>query len=130
MTIELRRIRAGDGAVLRSVRLAALLDEPSAFARSHAEEVKLPAEQWARAAAERAGGLDHATFFALEGHDGLGLVGGHRQGDVIELVSMWTSPVARGQGLGAKLVNKVIGEVAPLPSDPCKDELRMRREPI
>ena len=78
---------------------------------------------------------------------------------MIELVSMWTSPVGRGQGLGAKLVNKVIewadgdavelwvthgndnaqrlyarhgfavtGEVAPLPSDPCKDELRMRRE--
>ena len=65
MTIELRRIHAGDGAVLRSVRLAALLDEPSAFARSHAEEVEFPAEQWARAAAERAGGRDHATFSRL-----------------------------------------------------------------
>ncbi|MFT5201958.1 MAG: ribosomal protein S18 acetylase RimI-like enzyme [Candidatus Aldehydirespiratoraceae bacterium] len=161
MTIEVSRIQVGDGALLRGARLAALLDGPSAFAVSYEAEAAHDEGRWETLAAERSAGRDHATFFALERDIAVGLVGGHRNGDVAELVSMWTSPAARGQSLGAKLVEMVIeradgdaielwvthgndraqrlyerhgfavtGEVAPLPSDPCKDELRMRREPI
>jgi len=52
VTVEVRRIRAGEGERLRAIRLQALLDTPSAFAMPHQEEARLPAADW-EAAAER-----------------------------------------------------------------------------
>lgn len=155
--IEIRRVRPGDGERLRRVRLAALCDAPSAFARSYAEEVAEPPERWEAQARERSAGPDHTTFLAVDGDEVVGLVGGHRTGDEVELVSMWTDPAMRGHGVGALLVAAVVawadgdpvnlwvtvgndpahrlyercgfrttGEYAPLPSDPCRDEVRMR----
>ncbi len=161
MAISTRRIRPDDGQLLKKVRLAALLDTPSAFGSSHAAEVQNSDERWVELAAERAEGSDHATCFALDGDDVVGLVGGHRlDAETVELVSMWTDPSARGRGVGAVLVDAVVewadgsavelwvtrgndaaqrlyercgftvtGDVQPLPSDPCKDEVRMRRTP-
>jgi len=160
MTITTRRVRPDDVHALKRVRLAALLDTPSAFAMTHEEESGYPDDRWATSAVERSAGREHATFFAFDGDDVVGLVGGHRlDGDQgIELVSMWTSPTARGKGVGAALVDCVVewaagetvelwvtrgndsaqrlyercgfvetGDFQPLPSDPCKDETRMRR---
>ena len=109
-----------------------------------------------------AAGSEHTAFFAFDGGECVGLVGGHQAetGDHVDLVSMWTAPAARGKGVGAALVDAVIewadgravelwvtrgndaalrlyercgfvetGDHQPLPSDPCKDEIRMRRVP-
>jgi GNAT superfamily N-acetyltransferase len=101
-------------------------------------------------------------FLAWIGDDAVGIVGGFRptpEVAVIDLVSMWTSAVVRGAGIGRRLVDAVIdwarqtgvdrielwvtrgtdaaarlyesigfevtGDHQPLPSDPCKDEVRM-----
>lgn len=162
MTTSTRRIQPGEGGLLRRVRLAALLDTPSAFGSSYEAEAPQSDQRWAELAAQRADGPDHATFFALDGGRAVGLVGGHRvTQDTVELVSMWTSPEGRGQGVGALLVEAVVewaagttvelwvtqgndaalrlyercgfevtGDVQALPSDPCKDEIRMRRGPV
>ena len=159
--ISIRRIRSGEGSTLREVRLAALLDTPSAFGRSHDEETQFPAEEWEQRASAWSEGVVGATFFA-ERADGdgaavVGLVGAHRPGDgTVELVSMWSAPEARGAGVGRALVQAVLewagddqvwlwvtrgndpalrlyqrcgfvttGDFQPLPSDPCKDEIRM-----
>lgn len=161
MAISTRRIRPDDGPRLKRVRLAALLDTPSAFGSTHAAESHNTDERWAELAAERSEGTDHATFFAHDGDEAVGLVGGHRLDDrTVELVSMWTDPAARGAGVGVHLVEAVAawadgrtvelwvtrgndaalrlyercgfvetGDFQALPSDPCKDEIRMRREP-
>jgi RimJ/RimL family protein N-acetyltransferase len=161
MAISTRRIRPGDGALLKRVRLSALLDTPSAFGSTHAAEAPQGDERWAEFAAQRSEGPDHATFFAIDGDTAVGLVGGHRiDENAVELVSMWTGPAARRLGVGAMLVDAVVGwadgrtvelwvtrgndaalrlyercgfeqtgDFQALPSDPCKDELRMRRAP-
>lgn len=162
MTLTTRRITPADGATLKRIRLAALLDTPSAFAMTHAQESTNSDDRWAELASARAEGHDHSTFFAVIDGQEVGLVGGHRVdgGSDVELVSMWTDPAGRGRGVGAALVAAVVdwadgspvnlwvtqgndaaqrlyercgfavtGDVAPLPSDPCKDEVRMRREP-
>ena len=158
MTISMRRVRPDDSDLLKRVRLAALLDTPSAFASTYTAESQATDERWAVLADERSAGSDHATFFAMDGDDVVGLVGGHRvDAGTVHLVSMWTDPAARGRGVGALLVNVVVGWAAGaavelwvtrgndaahrlyercgfvetgdfqmLPSDPCKDEIRMR----
>lgn len=160
----MRQIRADEGAVLKRVRLAALLESPSAFGSSYAAEADSSDDHWASRAVLGAAGDPSVTFFAVDGDSVVGLVAGYRRPDVpssVELVSMWVSPAHRGAGVGRQLVDAVIawagragattvelwvtrgnddavrmyeaagfqptGDHQPLPSDPCKDELRMRR---
>jgi GNAT superfamily N-acetyltransferase len=155
--ISVRRIRPDDAALLERVRLAALLDTPSAFGSTHAAESGRPVAEWEARAAAGAKGHDRVTFFALDGDDVVGLVGGYREDGVTHLVSMWTDPEARRTGVGRALVQAVLdwaeddvhlwvtrgndaahalyermgfvetGDHQPLPSDPCKDEVRMVR---
>ncbi len=162
MSIGTRRVESGEGELLKSVRLAALKDTPSAFASTFERESANTKARWADLAAERSHGREHSTFFALDSDRVVGLVGGHRSDDgaEIDLVSMWTDPAERWRGIGTALVEAVIewadgdpvslwvtrgndsayrlyercgfvetGDYAPLPSDPCTDETRMRREP-
>jgi ribosomal protein S18 acetylase RimI-like enzyme len=159
-----RRVRADEGPVLKQVRLAALVDSPSAFGSSYAAEVDQPDEHWASRAELGAAGERSVTFFAVDDGSVVGLVGAYRPdaaGPSVELVSMWVSPAQRRAGIAADLVDAVVrwahgtgatavelwvtrgndaavrlyeaagfrstGVDRPLPSDPCKDELRMRR---
>jgi ribosomal protein S18 acetylase RimI-like enzyme len=163
MATVVRRVRPDEGPLLKSVRLAALADAPSAFGSSFAAEVDQPDDHWTDRAVLGAAGEQGATFFALADGAVVGLVASYRP--VLaelraELVSMWVSPAHRGTGVAAELVAAVVGwahqtgvetvelwvtrgndaavhlyEAAgfrstgdhqPLPSDPCKDELRMR----
>jgi ribosomal protein S18 acetylase RimI-like enzyme len=164
VTVTVRRVRADEGPVLKAVRLAALVESPSAFGSSYGAEVDQPDDHWATRAALGAAGERSATYFAIVDQSVVGIVGGYRPdpvGSSIELVSMWVSPAQRRTGIAADLVNAVVGwasetdvrtvelwvtqgndpavrlyeaagfretgEHQPLPSDPCKDELRMRR---
>lgn len=163
MATVVRRVRADEGPLLESVRLAALADSPSAFGSSYAAEADQPADRWAERATRGAAGEHSATFFAIVDGTVVGLVSAYRPIPATpsaELVSMWVSPPHRGAGIAAALVTAVVGwahqtgvaavelwvtrgndaavrlyETAgfrltgdhqPLPSDPCKDELRMR----
>ncbi len=161
MGVDVRRIQAGEGGLLRTIRLAALQDAPSAFASTYAAESEMTDADWAARAGGGADGCDRATFVACDAEgQPVGLVGGYRPEDgVVELVSMWTAPEAGGAGVGRALVDAVAtwarscgdatlhlwvargndgaqrlyeragfeldGAHKPLPSDPCKDELRM-----
>lgn len=150
--------------MLRSIRLAALREAPSAFGSTFEAEVALTDADWADRARRGAEGVQTATFFACDADEVVGLVVAlrdHPRSRDVELVSMWTAPSARRQGAARALVGAVIewatatsatavhlwvtrgndpaqrlytamgfsetGDFQPLPSDPCKDELRMTR---
>lgn len=108
--VHIRRIEAGDGDLLRRIRLAALLDAPFAFASVHADEVNRSHTQWSELAEARATGFDQATFLALVSGELVGIVGGFRPDSdpKVELVSMWTAPRARRSGVGADLVRALL----------------------
>jgi uncharacterized glyoxalase superfamily protein PhnB/GNAT superfamily N-acetyltransferase len=113
--VEVRRIRPDEGPVLRAVRIAALTDAPSAFGATLADTLALPAADWEARARRGAAGDETATFFAVDDDEGdaapLGLVAGLRNSladPVVELVSMWTSPSARGQGVARRLVAELV----------------------
>jgi GNAT superfamily N-acetyltransferase len=108
--MEVVRVAAGDAARLKKVRLAALRDAPSAFGSTHESEASRPEAAWVQRAVAGSNGSDRATFFAQLDKEVIGLVGGHREeppSPIVELVSMWVAPRARGQGAGSLLVDAV-----------------------
>ena len=108
MSIVVRRIQTGEAQILRQVRLAALADRPDAFGSTFAREVAFSDDVWAERAAEGATGGRAATFFAWLADSPVGVVAGFRSDDAVDLMSMWTGPTARRQGIGRQLVDAVL----------------------
>lgn len=104
--VIVRRVHAGEGAQLREIRLAALQADPTAFGRSWEEEVEFGPDHWAT----RAEGSPTSQTFVAVDDVFVGLAGGYQpEPDVaVELVSMWTTPAARGRGIGRLLVEAVV----------------------
>jgi RimJ/RimL family protein N-acetyltransferase len=111
-TIRVRRIRPGEGAVLRDVRLRALADAPEAFASTLDDERRRPIEEWDRRAREGANSDTDATFLAMVGSDAVGMAGVYRPehaGDQRHIYGMWVAPDIRGGGAGRALVDAACG---------------------
>ncbi len=101
-----------DWEILRDIRLAALRDAPYAFGSTYAGEVTFSKADWLRRIA------GDSTFLAyLSGAAGpvgsggpgpVGLAAAYQEEPgVIELVSMWVRPRARGLGVGEALIAAV-----------------------
>ena len=101
--MDIRRVGPDEWAVLRDVRLRALLDAPGAFASTHAREAAFGETEWRRRI--EAG----PWWLARDGGRPVGLVAGYRpvDDDVRHLVSMWVDPAARGTGTAVRLVEEV-----------------------
>ncbi len=107
--IEVRSLRAGDGGVLREVRLAALAANPGAFLETH-EEVAADADDlWAARAAASTGEGDQLVLVAFDGERPVGMAGiardiGQRRRHRATLWGVWLDPECRGRGVGRRLV--------------------------
>lgn len=111
VTVQIRRIGAEEGELLREVRLRSLQESPEAFGSRYEDQVTYPSEYWADTARVRSEGTGHATFVAERDGAAIGVVGGYRQNDrsdEVELVSMWVAPEARRDGVGMVLVETVV----------------------
>lgn len=109
--VEIRRVAADDWALLRTVRLAALEEAPTAFGSTLAREADLGDDVWRRRAAEGAEAVRSVTFLAERDGDVVGLVIGVRDvaGEGTSgLYSLWVAPSARGRGVAAALVGAVV----------------------
>jgi GNAT superfamily N-acetyltransferase len=101
--VSVREVKPDEWAVLRDVRLAALLEAPYAFGSTYAREAPFTEQQWRDRLAARS-----ANFFGYV--DGLpdgepaGLAAVFVEDGVADLVSMWVRPAARGQGVGEALI--------------------------
>lgn len=116
--IAVRRIRGGEWAELRDLRLRALADAPDAFATTHAEAEALPDSHWRQAVPVRATSTTQSTFVAVDGRRFVGLVGGYEPDHdlgCVHLVQMWTAPETRRRGVGRMLVGAVIEFAAARP---------------
>ena len=154
--MTIRRVRDGEGAKLRELRLRALRSDPGAFAATAKESAARPREHWESWA--------EVVFVADEGDAWAGMVAGRRAGDPASawLFALWVDPAERGTGLGARLIEAVAdwaraqgaaalelsvttnnpaaaalyartgfaetGRRRPLPADPSRTEVFLRRE--
>jgi ribosomal protein S18 acetylase RimI-like enzyme len=96
--------------VFKAVRLLALKDAPHAFGSTYAKESQFADAEWLRRV-ERMNGERGAGFLAMDGETGCGIAGSFlHQNDPTRahLVSMWTAPTHRQQGIGRLLVGEVL----------------------
>ena len=97
--------------VFKAVRLRALQDAPHAFSATYANESQFPESEWL-ARAERMNGKQGAGFLAMDDGSPCGIIGSFLdQKDPTQawIVSMWTAPTHRQQGIGRLLVKEVGG---------------------
>jgi GNAT superfamily N-acetyltransferase len=106
----IKAVVAGDADRLRQLRLRALSDSPHAFGSSLEEELAHPESEWLDLARRSECGDEVAVFAAVDGERWVGMAAGRwydRAEGVAGLSGMWVDPVARGHGLGARLVDAV-----------------------
>ena len=106
--VLVRETVMADWQALRDIRLEALRDAPYAFGSTYADQVKLGEAHWRQRIAR--GGTFLAFVPEVSAPEPIGLIGGYpEEPGVVELVSMFVSPQARGHGVGEALIDAVIG---------------------
>ncbi len=96
--------------LFKSVRLRALQDSPTAFGSTYAREVGFPESEWL-ARVERWSGEKGVGFLAINEETVCGIAGALldlQDMSRAQLVSMWTAPAYRKQGVGRLLVDAVV----------------------
>ncbi len=118
--MTVRRITPDQYALHRRIRLAALLDAPTAFSTTYADAVARTGESWREMTIRCSGGTDGSTFFAYDDSgEAVGMVGGFRDNndpDADHLVAMWVAPIARGSGAADALVAAVLAWARAIPA--------------
>jgi len=110
---KVRRIRVGEGLLLRAFRLHALADAPTAFGSTWAREKAFAEEVWHQRAADGAAGIERVTVVAERGGPWVGMASGLAEapkelahmGPV--LVGMFVAGSARRLGIGEALVEGI-----------------------
>jgi len=113
MTIELRTMSADDWETWRSVRLAALVEAPGAFASRAEDWAEAPEDRW-RQRLSIPGALDLLAFESATS-DPVGMATGvpHTiDGTRVEIISLWVAPAARGRGIAGALIGEIAHRAA------------------
>lgn len=100
---EIVRIGAEEWQEFREIRLHALADAPAAFVSRYADWVDASEERW-RDRLE----MVPLNLVARSGARPVGMVSASLDRDQAELISMYVAPEARGTGLAATLVDRVV----------------------
>ncbi len=105
MTFAVRQVSPEDWRDWRLMRQRSLSEDPSAFSSSTTMWAgpNDTEERW------RARLADGACFIAYEDGAPVGMVAGMSGEDGNQLISMWVAPGVRRRGIGAALINAVIG---------------------
>jgi ribosomal protein S18 acetylase RimI-like enzyme len=108
--IAIRPITPLDAFVFKAVRLRALQDAPHAFGSTYTKESQFADSEWL-ARIERMNGKRGVGFLAMDGETACGIAGSfleENDSTRAQLISMWTAPTHRQQGIGRLLINKIL----------------------
>lgn len=101
MDTSVRVCTPADWRALKTVRLAALLDAPTAFGVSHASAAAYLDADWQRRADSSA---QRAYVLAWDGETPVGLAAHGVSDGECHLLAMWVAPAFRGSDVAARLV--------------------------
>jgi ribosomal protein S18 acetylase RimI-like enzyme len=103
--MDIRLTEEKDWKLLKQIRLAALLDTPTAFGVSYQTAAHYTDEQWK----ERASSGNGTQFWlAIEDDKPVGMIGAAvSQANRYNLIGMWVEPAARGSSVANQLVDAV-----------------------
>jgi ribosomal protein S18 acetylase RimI-like enzyme len=109
--MTVRRLRADEAALFKTLRLRALADAPDAFAHTHAEISTKPEAYWQELTLSVTEPGRHVMFVAEVDDTPLGMAFGLVDREVptrAHLGGMWVDPGARQRGCGRALSDAVI----------------------
>jgi ribosomal protein S18 acetylase RimI-like enzyme len=106
-TLEVRRVTEDDWRALKHLRLAALLDEPTAYCERWVDAAALDDDAWRARAVRGAEGGDSFQVMAWDGGRPVATAVGFVADDVAWLAAVHVAPDLRGRGLHARLVAPV-----------------------
>jgi GNAT superfamily N-acetyltransferase len=108
--MSVRQLGPEERELYRTIRLRALRDSPTAFGSTYEREAAFDETVWETRLAP--GG--RPTLVYQDDHGGLDPVGlvvaspDSEDSEVVDLLSMWVAPEARGHGIGGELVQTVV----------------------
>lgn len=108
--ISIKPVTPLNAFIFKAVRLRALQDAPHAFGSTYGKESQFADSDWL-ARVERMNGERGAGFLAMEGETACGIAGSfldQNDSTRAQLISMWTAPTHRQQGIGRRLVKEVL----------------------
>jgi ribosomal protein S18 acetylase RimI-like enzyme len=106
--IRIEPITLENAELFRRIRLRALQESPTAFCSTYAQESAFDAAEWASRVG-RFSGEQGIGFLAIDDPEVCGMAGALIEAcSQAQLVSMWTAPEYRRQGVGRLLVEAVI----------------------
>lgn len=108
--ITIEPITPQSALTFKAARLRALQDTPSAFGSTYAKESQLTDTDWVDRA-NKWNGETSILLMAMEAEAVIGIAGSHLdQEDPTQahLISMWSAPTHREQGVGRLLVNEIV----------------------
>ena len=108
--ITLQPITHANAAFFKEIRLKALKDSPFAFSSTYEHESQFTDDEWIRRI-ERWSGKTGIGYLAMDSGIACGIAGALLDSEDpihIHLVSMWTAPTHRNQGVGQLLVEQIL----------------------
>ena len=106
-----RRLRADEAPIFKTLRLRALADTPDAFAHTYDEISAKPDTYWAELTRSVTEPDRHAMFVAEDGAAAVGMSFGlvnRERSDRADLGGMWVEPRSRHSGVGRALGDAVL----------------------
>lgn len=103
--MKIRATEERDWMILKEIRLAALLDTPTAFGVSYQKSIANSDEQWKQYASSE---TQPKFWLAFNDDKAIGMIGAVMdQSDRYNLIAMWVEPESRELGVAGRLVNTV-----------------------
>jgi RimJ/RimL family protein N-acetyltransferase len=111
MSILIRKVRPGESAIYREVRLACLKNVPQFFGSTYEEQVLHPKFQFETFIED--GSPDHVMFGAFDGEQLIGITGFNRMARQRamhrgEIVQVYVDSNYRGQNIGEQLIRRTL----------------------
>lgn len=109
---EIVRLSPDEWALYKQIRLEALKLEQQAFGSRYEDNIKYPEAFW-RGRLEDAQAGENLLLFARQGDRLVGLIGTYADEEkgVVNVISVYVAAEARGQGIGAALMEAILAEV-------------------